>query len=181
MIQKVGKYENTDEYLPQVKAQFKSMQKIVDEIIYLNKNKELELEVLNINDLVEDCLSNIQFIITSKNINVKCLGSMETVVSDRSILIKIIDNLLSNAVVHSKENQLIEITYDFKSITIRNYGTQIDKELLPHIFEPFVTSNNKEKGHGLGLYIVSYYVQIIQCSVEIFNEGNCVVAQIIFK
>jgi signal transduction histidine kinase len=94
---------------------------------------------------------------------------------------KILDNLLSNAVNYSPEHGKIEIIYEENTLYIQNHGVTIEEELLPHVFEAFVTSNNSTKGHGLGLYIVSYYAKLLGCHVELVNIDNGVCAKLIIE
>nr|WP_279289750.1 ATP-binding protein [Anaerocolumna cellulosilytica] len=93
----------------------------------------------------------------------------------------IIDNLLNNAVFHTPDNGHIHIIQSVKKLQIINYGTSIPEKLLPHIFEPFVTSNNRQKGHGLGLYIVRYYAQCLKCEVSVHNINHGVEAVVVWK
>jgi signal transduction histidine kinase len=54
------------------------------------------------------------------------------------------------------------------SLSVTDTGTGIDPELLPHVFEPFVTS--KETGTGLGLTITSDIIR--HHHGEILAENN---------
>jgi signal transduction histidine kinase len=88
---------------------------------------------------------------------------MET---DRELLRKILDNLLSNAIFFTPESGSIQIIFEEHKLYIINYGVTIAEDLLPHVFDPFVTSVNARKlnsasqvnkeAHGLGLYVVGY-------------------------
>lgn len=63
---------------------------------------------------------------------------------------------------------------------IRNFGANVPEEILPHIFEPFVSGNTGEKGHGLGLYIVSYFVKKLHAEIAIENEPDAVCVHLQF-
>ena len=54
-------------------------------------------------------------------------------------------------------------------LEIINYGSSIDEEILPNIFEPFVKEQKSKNGSGLGLYIVSYYCKILNLDIKIEN------------
>lgn len=77
---------------------------------------------------------------------------------DRFYLQQAIENIVSNAVRHSKENGIIEFSLDVVDDTyhlaISDNGTGISEKDLPHIFERYYTK--KEAGYastGLGLTI----------------------------
>ena len=63
------------------------------------------------------------------------------------------------------------------SFEIFNTGAHIEEELLPHIYEPFVSSDTSRKGRGLGLYVISYYMELLGFQIEISNEENGVLAR----
>ncbi|MGM9986099.1 MAG: ATP-binding protein, partial [Bacillaceae bacterium] len=88
---------------------------------------------------------------------------------------------LSNAVQYTPAGQRIEIIFADNHLCINNYGAVIEEEILPHIYEPFVSSNTKKKGHGLGLYVISYYAKLLDCEVKINNVDGGVRAELFFK
>ena len=59
MIDEVGKYKNTKEYLPKVKLQLLSIRKIIDEILNLN-NKDVNKKIINIKVLIDEILFNMK-------------------------------------------------------------------------------------------------------------------------
>ena len=69
-------------------------------------------------------------------------------------------------------------------VQIENSGVTIPEELLPHIFEPFVSGTNGvsdmgTSSHGLGLYIASYYAKKLGFSLTIQNGEACVIATLL--
>lgn len=77
-----------------------------------------------------------------------------------------------------------EIETGRRGIQIRNFGVTIPEELLPHIFEPFVSGNHGRTAtagsHGLGLYIASYYAKKLGISLSVTNQEDSVVTEILF-
>ena len=100
--------------------------------------------------------------------------------ADRDILSKILDNLLSNAVNYTPQNESVNIWVGQQSLVIRNEGVTVEQEILQHIFEPFVRGNHKKQSHGLGLYIAAYYGRLIGAGLVIRNCGNGVEAVLEF-
>ena len=69
---------------------------------------------------------------------------------------------------------------------IKNTGIEIDVDILPHIFEPFVSGNHDQQengtnSHGLGLYIAAYYARKIGMKIDIYNEERSVMTVIHYK
>ncbi len=180
MIGEVGKYKDVKAYLPQVKKQLQSMQKIVEDILYLNHcSKNLLIEPVSMEELMEECKGAYGIQTEEKALILTREGQMPILNTDRELMKKILDNLLSNAIHFTPAGGKIHITYEKNRLCIFNYGVTIEEELLPHIFEPFVTSNDKNKAHGLGLYVVAYYAQLLDYKVRLSNIGNGVMAELI--
>jgi len=96
---------------------------------------------------------------------------------------RVMDNLISNALKFSKENDKVEIHLDMENanaiIEIKDHGLGIPKEMIPHLFDRFSkagrTGLRGEQSTGLGLSIVKQIVErhkgkISVTSVE--NEGS---------
>lgn len=191
MINEVGKYKDVKVYLPQVKQQLQSMQKIVEDILYLNHcSQNLNLELLSLSSLMEECINSYQVQIEEKSLHITSEGLEISFETDRELLKKILDNVLSNAINFTPDNGNIIISYEEHRLCMINYGVTIEEELLPHIFDPFVTSLNvmkqnatsivsKNNGHGLGLYVVSYYAKILHCQVKLTNIDGGVMTELI--
>lgn len=181
MVNEVGKYKDVKEHLPKVKLQLQSMRRVIDEILNLNNSiEEIKNENIIVSEIVEQSLLNQEVQIKTKELKVdKELNSTE-IVADRKIIYKIIDNLISNATNYTPNQERIKITLTDKALTLINYGVQIEDEILPHIFEPFVSSSGN-KGHGMGLYIVAYYAELSNMRVDICNVDNGVLCTLHLK
>lgn len=180
MINQIGKYQDVKAYLPEVKKQLLSMRKIVEDILYLSRCEEsIALETVDLNIFVARQLSNYQITLAEGNYNLETNYSDGSfVMTDSNLLLKIIDNLISNAIVHSKEGATITISTKPYGLEIHNTNAYIDENLMPNIFEPFVSGSGK--GHGLGLYIVTYYANILGAKVMICNVEDGVLTKITF-
>ncbi|MBE6052291.1 MAG: HAMP domain-containing histidine kinase [Clostridium sartagoforme] len=179
MIDEVGKYKNTKAYLPEVKTQLQSIRKIVDEILNLN-NKAVNKKMVDIKELVDEILKEHEIVIRNKSIIVE--KQLESVIkeTDYHLIYKIIDNLISNATCYT-ENSNISINLSNERIEIINYGAHIEDELLPNIFDAFVSGSSKNRGSGLGLYIVKYYSNLLGYKIELNNISNGVKAILYFN
>lgn len=182
MIQKIGKYSDSETYLPKLKEQLKSMQTMVEDILYLSHCEgNMKMEDIHVEEVLLVCQKYYLIQMEEKNLTIEQEIIPVCVKTDGEILYKIIDNLLSNAVKYTDYNTKISITLEKNSLHIHNINEGIQTELLPHIFEPFVSSETKEKGHGLGLYVVHYYCKLLGFQVEVNNVKDGVEASIYFS
>jgi signal transduction histidine kinase len=81
-------------------------------------------------------------------------------------------NLFQNAIQHSPENSVIEVSLmtrnDKAILQIKDQGKGIDQEIMSEIFTPFFTT--RSLGSGLGLSIVKRIVKIHQGDIAIWNN-----------
>lgn len=181
MMNEVGKYKDTKAYLPEVKKQLLSMRKIVEDILYLNYRAEnIQREEVEVEALARELVRDYAVQTEDRGLRVSVMGS-GVVFTDREILRKIVDNLLSNAIGYTPEHQEITIGISGREICIANYGVTIDDKLLPNLLEPFVSSDGGGKGKGLGLYVAAYYSRLMGYDLRVDNRENGVQAVLFFE
>ena len=180
MIDEVGKYKNTKEYLPKVKGQIQLIRKIVDEILNLN-NKAVNKKMVNVKELINEVINDHEIQMKEKFIVIDKDLEITIEKTDYHLLYKIIDNLITNAITYTDKNNKINITLSKNKLKIINYGAHIDEELSPNIFDAFVSSNTESRGSGLGLYIAYYYSNLLGYKIEVNNINNAVEAVLYFN
>lgn len=184
MINRVGKYQDTSLYLPRVKEQLLSMRNMVEDILSLNPCRgNIELRDIQVMPLLESRISEYRVRILDKELQVSCTGEDGVIQADEYLLLQILDNLISNAVEYTPRRSRIEIRASRKAVSIENYGVTIPEDILPHVFDPFVSGNHEREiaSHGLGLYITAYYARQLGFSVELQNRENSVRATLFFS
>ncbi len=154
--------------------------KFISDIIDYSKNKrkELTIEPVFLNTIVDDAITQHQHIKTNNRVNIRKDILIDKINSDGLRLKIIINNLLSNAIKYADENKAetnISIkTYnhdEFHKIEIEDNGIGIKKEFQNQIFDMFFVTNNN-KGSGLGLYIVKEAIEILKGSIIVNSESN---------
>ncbi|HEX5152199.1 MAG TPA: PAS domain-containing sensor histidine kinase [Parafilimonas sp.] len=100
---------------------------------------------------------------------------------DRHFLKNILSNLLSNAIKFSPENSTISITCTITDhnfvLKVKDKGIGIAEEDKQHLFDRFFRAKNAVniQGTGLGLHIISKYLELMQGSIQVksvLNEGS---------
>lgn len=108
--------------------------------------------------------------------------SPQVVLGDQGRLEQCLMNLVANAVDHNSPDVTVTVAArveaDTAVLTVADDGSGIDPDLLPHVFEPFVTTRSEGSGglSGLGLAIVLARVRAQGGEVEIDSsaEGSSV-------
>ena len=85
-----------------------------------------------------------------------------------------INNLLDNAARHSPPDGIIDVLLDSGGLRVRDHGTGIDAEDLPHVFDRFYRGANSrgKQGSGLGLAIVRQVAEQHGGSVSAANAAD---------
>lgn len=192
MMNGIGRYADTQAYLPKVKEELLSMRRMVEDILYLNHCAEnMNLQRMDGAQVLKERLKSYQVALADKKLEVEFEGGGSlSVETDEMMLSQILDNLLSNAVHYTPSGGRIRIALcgegAERKISIENYGVKIPGELLSHIFDPFVSGRDRadsragERGHGLGLYIASYYARKLGLSLTVQNSREGVAATLVF-
>lgn len=181
MMNEVGRYKDVKVYLPEVKKQLLSMKKIVEDILYLNYHAEnMQQEEVAVEALMEELVRAYAVQAEDKKLQI-IIDGKGMIQTDREMLKKIADNLLSNAVQYTPGQQRVTIGISNTALCITNYGVTIEDKLLPNVLEPFVSSDGSRKGKGLGLYVAAYYSRLMGYELKIDNIENGVQAVLFFE
>ena len=161
----------------------KTLSRIYDDLTYLKLNHDYnkEIKALDISSLLQERIVYFVASIESKNINlIEKIEQGVIVDIDRDDAIRLIDNLISNAIKYNKLGGVLKIEINNKEISIIDSGIGIDAKALTTIFERFKRANKSEGGFGIGLHIVHQIVQSYRFNLGIkskLNQGTKVTIQ----
>lgn len=119
----------------------------------IENNQYTETETVNLSHLISDTLSDFAPFISEKQLRPEIRISPEIHIEANHTLLEIlINNLLSNAIRHSKPDCQIFVHLNGKHFSIANTGdSTLDTEQL---FRRFASASKHTPGTGLGLSIV---------------------------
>lgn len=139
------------------------------EIILILQDKELS-------QIIDAALLQSKPLLDSKNIEVKnnC-KSNAVVLCDEIHLREVIYNLIHNSVEAMKDDGGVLNINAYKNkkeliVEISDNGSGIKKEILPHLFEPFLTTKNCQSNYGLGLTYCYKVMKEHKGSIEVISE-----------
>jgi signal transduction histidine kinase len=120
-----------------------------------------------ISSIIIDYRNNLEGAIRTENpkkekVKIKYEPKKLMVKGDRERIQQIMSNLINNALRFTKEGAIIvktQVIDGLAQITVKDTGSGIDPEIMPRLFQKFVTKS--EKGTGLGLYISNSIVQAL--------------------
>jgi len=170
--------------------QIKNINHITGNILKHSKQWSNLIEVTDLLKVVDESVSLLNPLIRKKDIKlIKKFKVSKSLINGNSLLLEqAITNLILNSIDFlKKDGEIIisvrEIINDkLLELAISDNGSGIEEKYLDQIFSPFFTTKTKERGTGLGLYIVKNICDKhnaeIKCS-SVFGSGTTFT--IIFK
>lgn len=157
----------------------KQDQFIIDIIDYSkNKRKQVVMEPVSLQELFDEAISQLMHIENANQITFTKELLVDKIQSDGLRLKIIISNLLSNAIKYAdtnKQEMFITVKTYFANgcnqIEVTDNGIGIKDEFKDNIFEMYF-GTNKNKGSGLGLYIVKEAVENIKGNISVISENK---------
>lgn len=86
--------------------------------------------------------------------------------------IKVLDNLVQNAVKYSKPDSLIKITLKDFQLSVEDEGQGMEDEFLLNAFEHYYQEDENSSGHGLGLGMVKEYCDAYKIKIYIDSKKD---------
>lgn len=153
-------------YVGVIDRESKRLSKIIEDILDLskleNRKAKIKFEEVNLRELLTQ--SQASSFPEKKGIKFKILGpkNLPTVKADKTKIIQVFNNLISNAVKFTPSDGKISVKFtnrqEYVQVDVIDTGVGVKSENIPNLFNKFyqVRSNltNKDTGTGLGLSIV---------------------------
>ena len=175
------KDEEYKKVVSNISKQTDLMSNIIEDMLMLSRLenfKESQDVEMNLKEKINEILELMRPLIIKKNISI--INNCENIKynADPMDIMKLLKNIIENAVIYSKNNSKIEInllrTNKMIIFSVKDNGIGIPLEHQERIFERFyrINSNNKKEGTGLGLAIVKHVVQKYKGKYIIKSKPN---------
>jgi len=161
-------------------SETKRLDRIVHQIVDYARPRQLAPTRFDLSILVDEVVKLMKSHLDAKHLDIKTsLSSMTSeLYADRDQLKQVLLNVVHNAIDATRMDGLaIEITSHelFRDerpgivIQVKDAGAGIPSEVLPRVFEPFVTSS-KQNGTGLGLAICKNIIESHDGDIYLTSE-----------
>lgn len=154
-------YKTRRRFLINIKREIININFLVQNLLKLSKfdanvvkfNKE---EVL-IKNIIDEAINKVSALSELKGVGIKVSGDRNASIKcDFMWEVEAISNIIKNSIEHIEKDGFVEINYTknkvYSRILIRDNGSGIDSEDLPHIFDRFYKGKNTNKDSvGIGL------------------------------
>lgn len=178
-----------DEYIQQALNSSHRLQQLISELFELAQleapDTHLNLEYFNLAELIHDVSQKFALNARRKHIklDLQVIDEDCFIKADISLLARLFENLLGNAIKFSPEHGTVVIRlyrHDDKLVCdTRNYGAPIAAVDLPHIFKRFYQGQHKahrQQPGGLGLAIAKRVVDLHHGFINVNSsaeQGTC--------
>lgn len=154
--------ETRDRFLTQVREQVARLGRLATELLDLSRleagSLELRAEVVDLRDVARDVCSEFEPALQAHDSNLELRLPVDAVraVCDPERVTQVLRILIDNALTHTPPGTDVVVSATRRDgrarVGVGDFGPGIKRTMLPHIFEPFVTSDDAG-GAGLGLAI----------------------------
>ena len=163
-----------------IRRKAKGMSDMISQLLFLSRadqgRQPLQKEWLNVSELTEMISEEQQMLADTdgRGIHVETEISPEIWAEvDETFYIRMLVNLISNALRYSRENGIVKVTLEEKeemfTVSVHDYGIGIAPDVLPHIWERFYqadTARTEDSHAGLGLSMVKWIAEAHGGSVK---------------
>ena len=173
--------EKRREYLVDIRKQIENINFLIYAMLKLSRFDanvvRFEKNKIVVKELVFDVLKNVDILRELKNVNIHVKGKNDvTFVGDYKWECEAITNIVKNAIEYSNENSDVYINYTYNgiyvSLEIINYGEEISKEDIHHIFDRFYKKNNDGNNFGIGLSLAKEIIEKDNGNIRVESKNN---------
>jgi nitrogen fixation/metabolism regulation signal transduction histidine kinase len=154
--------------------QVDALKKMVNEFSEYARSPAPHFDQLDLNKLIREVMS--LYDLPKIRMQQTLTDASSIIRGDTTMLRQVLHNLLQNAqdVLADKKSAFIAVntenSHNMLVLTVQDNGGGFAAEMMPHIFEPYVTS--KPHGTGLGLAIVKKIIEEHKGSIKVENIGS---------
>lgn len=157
------------EFLRRIRQQVERLTALVNELLDLSRIESgaitLQPERVNLEELVAEAASLLRARAEPLGVTIMDEGCAEAVEADRASLLRVVSNLLDNAIKFSPPGGTVRVSAadegPLVALSVKDDGPGIKEQNLGRVFERFYKgdSSRAEPGVGLGLAIVKHLVR----------------------
>ncbi len=148
------------------------LQSLYTELDYTIKKQihKVELEVCDLKELILQKSESYQELFPQVRFNYDLESS--SVKIDTIGFIKVLDNLVQNAVKYSRPDAVVNIELKEFQLSVEDEGQGMEEEFLLNAFEHYYQEDENNSGQGLGLGLVKEYCDTYKIKIYIDSKKD---------
>ncbi len=166
--------EKQSKKLSRIDTAAQTISSIYDDLTFLMLNHKVYIddEKINISEILNERVDYFKHRIKQKGLHVSIKTEDTYVFMDKNRAVRLIDNLISNAIKYNKMGGNIDLHVNKKGLHVSDTGIGIDKQKLNFIFKRYVRVSENEGGFGIGLHIVAKIAKHYGFKIEVDSSPN---------
>lgn len=150
--------KNAEKHLSVINEEIDRLNKIIMDFLFAVRPVSAQLELLDPNQLIQDCIDFCRPELQGLNIKeeISLDNSVPRLMLDSKLFRQVLVNLIQNAQVAMPDGGVLciktVVQNDCFVLTLADTGVGMDEATVSHVFEPYFTT--KATGTGLGLTMV---------------------------
>ena len=177
--------EKREKHVKRIKSAVGNMKDILEDFLSLGKMEEGKIQLnpelltpAELRDELEAVIQEMQRLTKPSQQITHTFTVTEDCNVDRKMLRHIMTNLISNAIKFSPEGSSVDVSCENRKneliFTIQDTGIGISEADQKHLFERFFRAENASniQGTGLGLHIISRYLDLVDGHIELASKLN---------
>ncbi|MDZ5253646.1 HAMP domain-containing sensor histidine kinase [Clostridium sp. LIBA-8841] len=194
-VMESGKYRDEVElmyYIDIVYEKAKRLNLLINDLFELTKMKNSNIDIkkskINLGELIGQVTAYLNYQFEKANMEPRLYFYDENIIvnADSEKLVRVFENLLTNAIKYGKDGHYVDITSKIEGnmavIKVINYGQSISDMDLPYIFDRFYrvekSRNSKVSGSGLGLAITKSIIELHNGKISAYSSEEKTVFEI---
>ena len=170
-------------YAGKIEEKVAQMNKMVNDILSFSKSESSSIVInkieLDVASVISGIIADNEHVIAERSLTVNYDKKSVVIKTDKKLFEQAVSNLISNAVLYSKEGTAIDIACDGDLLTITNVSAEKleDVKSLKQAFAKGSLSRGS-KGTGLGLAIADNNLAMLKYKLDVRSEGDKFIATV---
>ena len=174
--------DKAEKHIERIRLSVKNLTDILNDFLSLGKLEEGKIETLPeriyLRDFIDRLVLQIEGALRPEQKIIVSIKDNPEISTDEKLLRNILINLLSNASKYSSDGKTIHIKIEEETneicFSVIDDGMGIPEDEQQHLFERFFRAKNATniQGTGLGLNIVSKYVDLLKGKISFHSKLN---------
>lgn len=165
----------SEKNMQRINLSAKRISEIYKDLVYLflqNNNKKPTPSTLELDDILKEQLEYFEAFASRKQLKITSQLEPTTFLIDKENFIRLVNNILSNAIKYNNIGGTIDIKLKDNTLSIQDSGIGIKKELLKDIFNRYYRATKDQGGFGIGLNIVYHICQEYKIKIDVESVEN---------
>ena len=158
----------SEKNIQRIRLSAKRVSELYEDLTYLflrEESKEKELIAFDL--ILREQITYLKPFADKKSIMIEQNIEKMDFMIDKESAIRLINNLISNAIKYSEQGDTIEITLKNRKLIVKDNGIGIEEEKLKDIFERFYRATSMSGGFGIGLDMVRTITKNYAIMIEV--------------